>query len=112
MPDEFEKVVEETKKDDEPIMDIKVSWDSYEAFIRRNRVIFGVIFAILAFASFVYLIANFDTAFTKTVHYTTPDGLYNCNETYKYGKNITPLCVLPTMDPNVHDPNFIPVIMP
>ncbi len=39
-----------------------------------------------------YLGMNYEKAFSKTYFYETSDGLWKCNDTYLFGKNITPLC--------------------
>ena len=55
-----------------------------------KRIIFGGIFVAVIIISSIYLITNWDTAFTTNVNITYPDG---CIEEYDGADLISPECI-------------------
>ena len=43
-----------------------------------------------------FLLVQGEKAFTKEIKYTDEYGNYNCTETYKFGKNTSAKCDVPT----------------
>jgi hypothetical protein len=72
-------------KEDNPIDLAKL-----EEFIRSHRIVLSLLFIALIVLATGYLIMNGKEAFSKTIQYD--NGFEQCNETYVFGKNTTPLC--------------------
>jgi hypothetical protein len=93
--------------DQEDNTDIKEKLNLFENTIRKHRGKLAVVFTVLILISLVFLFVQGEKAFTKTVIYSSPDGFYNCNETYKFGRIQGDKCDLPENSiSNVPKDNF------
>jgi len=84
--------------------------NKFETIIKKHRNLIAVIFAIIFFGMLIYTVINYEQLFTKTYMYESNDGVYSCNESYRFGRNLTPKCIIPDRYLNQNLPNGFPII--